>query len=152
SPETRREALAKLDQLGLKIGYPDQWTDTAGLVIDRNDLAGNVARIRAWRVAEQGASLRRPADRWRWFLPAHSTNAGYNPAFNESLLPAGLLQARFFGLNADPAVNFGAIGGVVGHELGHGFDDIGRRLDADGELRDWWTPEDAARFEAYAER
>jgi putative endopeptidase len=152
APSTRAEALAKIDALGVKIGYPAQWSDYSDLAIVRTDLAGNVARVRAWRVAQDSARLRRPADRERWFLPPHSTNAAYNPAFNEIILPAGILQAPFFDRNADPAVNFGAIGGVIGHELSHGFDDIGRRLDARGSMRDWWALSDAQRFSEQAER
>jgi putative endopeptidase len=150
--DTRREALAKIDRLNVKIGYPERWLDYSALRIARDDLVGNVARLREWRVAQEAGRLTRPAERWRWFLPAHSTNAAYNPAFNEIILPAGILQAPFFDPNADAAVNFGAIGGVIGHELSHGFDDIGRRLDAKGQLRDWWTPEDAARFTREAEK
>ena len=150
--QTRSEALAKIDRLNVKIGYPKQWLDYSALRIAPDDLAGNVQRLREWRVAQEASRLTRPAERWRWFLPAHSTNAAYNPAFNEIILPAGILQAPFFDPNADPAVNFGAIGGVIGHELSHGFDDIGRKLDANGQLRDWWTTEDAARFNKEADK
>ena len=149
SEATRKEALRKLDQITIKVGYPDHPRDYSGVVIRGDDLVGNVRRAAAADWAYQAAKLGQPVDRSEWIMTPQTNNA-YNGSFNDIVFPAGILQAPMFDPNADAAINYGAIGGVIGHELTHGFDDEGRKIDADGALRDWWTKEDAAKFEARA--
>ncbi len=148
SPETRARALKKLDQFTPKIGYPDQWRDYTGLDLRGDDLIGNILRTNAFNHAYGLAKLGRPVDRHEWFMPPQQINAYYNPGLNEIVFPAAILQPPFFNLAADDAVNYGAIGAVIGHEIGHGFDDQGSKYDGDGNLNDWWTPADRANFEA----
>ncbi len=145
-PETRREALAKLAAFSHKIGHPDRWTDTTGLRIDRNDLVGNAQRAAEFRWARDLARLASPVDRSEWLISAHTVNAYYHPTLNEVVFPAAILQPPFFDVAADDAANYGAIGAVIGHEISHAFDDQGSRYDARGLLRNWWTPQDSARF------
>ncbi len=147
---TRREAYAKLGGMTAKIGYPDVWREAPDILISRGMLYENVraARVGRWR-----ASVRRigqPPDRAAWGMTPQSAGAGFHPALNEITVPAGNLMPPFFDAHADPAVNYGAIGGVLGHELLHAFDDIGRHFDAAGMLRDWWTPQSAEAFEQRA--
>lgn len=150
-PRTRREALKKLDTYRIKVGYPDHPRDYSGLEIRADDLVGDVLRSAAWDWRFQLARLNGPVDRSDWSMTPQ-TNDAYNGQLRDIVFPAGILQPPIFDPAADPAINYGAIGGVIGHELTHGFDDEGRKLDADGALRDWWTPADAVAFEARAKR
>jgi putative endopeptidase len=145
--ETKKKALIKLSKFNPKIGYPSKWKDYSALVIDRNDLVGNVNRSSAWQLSKEAAKIGAPLDREEWHMTPQTVNAYYNPGFNEIVFPAAILQAPFFSLDADDAVNFGGIGGVIGHEIGHGFDDQGSKYDGDGALISWWTDEDRAAFE-----
>ncbi len=146
SDATKKAAREKLAKFTVKIGYPEQWRDYSGLTFTKNDLMGNMFRSRAFEYEYQLAKLSKPVDRKEWLLSPQVVNAYYNPTMNEIVFPAAILQPPFFDLYADDAVNYGGIGAVIGHEIGHGFDDQGRKADGDGVLRDWWTPEDAARF------
>ena len=152
SPATRAEAATKLANFTPKIGYPDVWEEYEGLEIVEGDLFENLRRVRAYEYADMLAKLGEPIDVHEWGMPPYMVNAYYNPVRNEIAFPAAILQPPFFDLEADPAVNYGAIGAVIGHEISHGFDDQGRKSDGEGNLRDWWTPEDAAAFEARAAR
>jgi len=145
--ETKKKALTKLDKFNPKIGYPNKWKDYSTLVIDRNDLVGNVRRASAWATEKEAAKIGAPLDRDEWFMTPQTVNAYYNPGFNEIVFPAAILQPPFFSLDADDAVNFGGIGGVIGHEIGHGFDDQGSKYDGDGALISWWTEDDRKAFE-----
>jgi putative endopeptidase len=145
--ETKKKALIKLSKFNPKIGYPSKWKDYSALAIDRNDLVGNINRSSAWQLAKEAAKIGAPLDREEWHMTPQTVNAYYNPGFNEIVFPAAILQAPFFSLDADDAVNFGGIGGVIGHEIGHGFDDQGSKYDGDGALISWWTDEDRAAFE-----
>jgi putative endopeptidase len=150
SSETKVQAQAKLAKFGVKIAYPDRWRDYTALDIDAQDLVGNVMRYRSLQAAEMWARFGKPVERWRWGFTPQTVNASYNPANNEITFPAGILQPPFFDVFADDAINYGAIGSVIGHEISHGFDDQGRKSDGDGNLRDWWTADDAKKFEARA--
>ena len=150
SEATREQALYKMSKFGVKIGYPDKWRSYDGLELTAGDLYGNVERSSAFEWAWQRGKIGKPVDPLEWGMTPQTVNAYYNPPRNEIVFPAAILQAPFFDPNADPAVNYGGIGAVIGHEITHGFDDQGRKSDGDGVLRDWWTPEDAARFEARA--
>lgn len=150
TPATRRQAIAKLAAMRNKIGYPDTWRDYTAVTIRRDDLVGNSWRAKTFEFARQLAKIGKPVDRGEWSITPPTVNAGYNPLMNDITFPAGILQPPFFFRDADDAVNFGAIGAVIGHEITHGFDDFGRQFDAVGNQRDWWTPEDASRFEARA--
>jgi len=152
SPATRAEARRKLANIAVKIGYPERWRDYGALEIRAGDLVGNVRRARELEHRRQLAKLGKPIDRDEWLLTPQTVNAYYNPPMNEIVFPAAILQPPFFDPAADDAVNYGAIGAVIGHELSHGFDDQGRQYDGAGNLRDWWTFEDAARFTERAGR
>ncbi|HEY0995987.1 MAG TPA: M13 family metallopeptidase [Gemmatimonadaceae bacterium] len=152
SPATKAEAKAKLARFTVKIGYPDRWRDYSKLEIRRDDLIGNVRRAAAFQYDESVARLGQPVERWRWGMTPQTVNAYYNSVNNEIVFPAAILQPPFFDVNADDAVNYGAIGAVIGHEIGHGFDDQGRKSDGDGNLRDWWTADDAKAFDERASR
>jgi putative endopeptidase len=152
SAETRAKAEAKLDTLRVKIGYPDRWRDWTGLELARDAYAANRLAAARFEIERQLAKLPEPVDRGEWEMPAHIVNAYFHPTLNEIVFPAGILQPPLFDATADDAINFGGIGMVVAHEITHGFDDQGRRFDADGALRDWWTPEDAERFTALADQ
>ncbi len=152
SPETKARALDKLDRFTPKIGYPDTWRDFAGLVVDREDLVGNVRRIAAFELDRDLGKLGGPVDRSEWFMTPQTVNAYYNPGLNEIVFPAAILQPPFFDIDADDATNYGAIGAVIGHEIGHGFDDQGSRYDGDGNLTDWWTDADRTEFTLRTER
>ncbi len=132
------------------VGYPDKWRDYSGLKIDPADLYGNVKRSSQFEYAYQLADLNKPVDRKKWSMNPQEVNAYNGGLENKIVFPAGILQAPYFSENVDDAVNYGAIGAVIGHEIVHGFDDQGRKIDANGAVRDWWTPEDAARFDAAA--
>ncbi|WP_416382294.1 M13 family metallopeptidase [Nocardia transvalensis] len=145
-PQTRQAALAKLEKFTPKIGYPDTWRDYSAVEIDRGDLVGNYRRGYA---AEHDRDLRKlggPVDRGEWFMTPQTVNAYYNPGMNEIVFPAAILQPPFFDMNADDAANYGGIGAVIGHEIGHGFDDQGAKYDGDGNMVDWWTDSDRAEF------
>jgi len=145
--ETKAKALVKLQKFNPKIGYPNKWKDYSALTIDRNDLVGNVRRSNAWGTDKESAKIGAPLDRDEWFMTPQTVNAYYNPGFNEIVFPASILQPPFFSLEADDAINFGGIGGVIGHEIGHGFDDQGSKYDGDGALISWWTDADREAFE-----
>jgi putative endopeptidase len=150
TPATKQRALEKLAKFGVKIGYPDKWRDYAALTITPGDLVGNVERARAFESAYETAKLGKPVDRTTWLMTPQTVNAYYTPLGNEIVFPAAILRPPFFTLDADDAINYGAIGAVIGHEIGHGFDDQGRRFDGTGALKDWWTAEDAAEFQKRA--
>jgi len=150
SPATKTEARAKLAGFGLKIGHPEKWRDYSGLRIANGDVVGNALRARQFEWDYRRARLGKPVDKGEWGMTPQTVNAYYNSVKNEIVFPAAILQPPFFDPDADPAVNYGAIGGVIGHEIIHGFADQGRKSDGAGVLRDWWTPEDAAKFEAQA--
>jgi len=143
---TKAEALDKLAQFNVKIGYPEEWRDYSALELREDDLVGNARRASAWRYNEMVSRLGEPVDRLRWGMTPQTVNAYYSPTMNEIVFPAAILQPPFFDPEADDAVNYGAIGGVIGHEFSHGFDDQGRRSDGTGNLRDWWTEEDGAEY------
>ena len=151
SPATKEQALRKLDAFGVKIGYPDKWRDYSALTVDRGPLALNVMRARQFESHRNIAKLGKPVDRTEWGMTPPTVNAYYNSRMNEIVFPAGILQPPFFDANADDAVNYGGIGTVIGHEMTHGFDDQGRKSDAEGNLRDWWTAEDQERYKARAD-
>ncbi|MBD2769739.1 M13 family metallopeptidase [Hymenobacter sp. BT664] len=146
SAPTKAEALKKLNALRVKIGYPDVWKDYSALKITRESYLKNVLAARQWAAREAAAKFGGPVDRNEWSMTPPTINAYYNPPLNEIVFPAGYLQPPFFDPRADDAINYGAIGGVMGHEITHAFDDEGRQYDAAGNLRDWWTPADAAEF------
>jgi predicted metalloendopeptidase len=150
-PQTREAAHDKVRNFTVKIGYPDKWKEYPGLVIRRDDLVGNVMRARAVNTKRNFDKAAKPVDRTEWFMTPQTVNAYYNPPANEIVFPAAILQPPFFDMNADDAVNYGGIGAVIGHEISHGFDDQGRKYDGKGVLRDWWTAEDAQRFQARAD-
>ncbi|WP_235559050.1 M13 family metallopeptidase, partial [Microbacterium sp. Leaf351] len=147
SPETRERALAKLDAFTPKIGYPVRWKDYSALVVDPADVVGNVRRAHVVEHDRQLGKVGGPIDRDEWFMTPQTVNAYYNPLMNEIVFPAAILQYPFFDADRDAAANYGGIGAVIGHEIGHGFDDQGSRYDGDGSLRDWWTDADRAAFE-----
>lgn len=146
SEETKKEALDKLGKFTPKIGYPDKWRDYSSLKIVANDLSGNYKRASLYRYHRQINKLGKPIDKTEWHMSPQTVNAYYNPSMNEIVFPAAILQPPFFNMNADDAVNYGAIGGVIGHEMGHGFDDQGAKSDGDGVLRNWWTDNDLKEF------
>ncbi len=148
TPQTREKALAKLDKFTPKIGYPAKWRDYSKLVIDRNDLYGNYRRGYEVNSDRELNKLGGPVDRDEWFMTPQTVNAYYNPGMNEIVFPAAILQPPFFDAEADDAANYGGIGAVIGHEIGHGFDDQGAKYDGDGNLVDWWTDDDRAEFGA----
>jgi len=144
--DTKKEALAKLAKFTTKIGYPDKFRSYSGLSIKNDDLVGNAERAAKFETDFEIAKLGRPVDRSLWLMAPQEVNAYYNPVQNEIVFPAAILQPPFFTFEADDAVNYGGIGAVIGHEIGHGFDDQGRHYDGDGRLRDWWTKADDEEF------
>ena len=146
TPETREKALAKLDKFTPKIGYPKKWRDYSTLVVERDDLYGNYQRGYAVGYDRELNKLGGPVDRDEWFMTPQTVNAYYNPGMNEIVFPAAILQPPFFDAEADDAANYGGIGAVIGHEIGHGFDDQGAKYDGDGNLVNWWTDDDRAEF------
>ena len=145
--ETKARALEKLETFTPKIGYPDRWRDYSGVEVGPEDLAGNLRRVASFEVDRHLGRIGGPVDRSEWFMSPQTVNAYYNPMMNEIVFPAAILQPPFFDPDADDAVNYGAIGAVIGHEIGHGFDDQGSRYDGTGALVDWWTDDDRAAFE-----
>ncbi|WP_409433088.1 M13 family metallopeptidase [Litorimonas sp. RW-G-Af-16] len=146
--DTKVQAQDKLAKFNPKIGYPDKWTDYSELQIDRDDLVGSIKSASIWSWKDEISKLGGPIDKDEWGMNPQTVNAYYRPDLNEIVFPAAILQAPFFDPAADPAVNYGGIGAVIGHEMGHGFDDQGRKTDGDGKQRDWWTKEDGEAFEA----
>ncbi len=149
-PETKEEAYLKLEAFRPKIAYPEVWEDLSAIEIGRDSLFDNARNIREFRYREEIERIGQPTDREEWGMTPQTVNAYYNPSFNEIVFPAGILQPPFFDPAADPAVNYGGIGAVIGHEMGHGFDDQGSKSDWAGVQRNWWTDEDRANFEAQA--
>jgi putative endopeptidase len=147
SAETKQKALEKLAKFTAKIGYPDKWRDYSKLVIKRDDLIGNQRRASEFALDYQLNKLGKPVDRTEWNMTPQTVNAYYNPRMNEIVFPAAILQPPFFDPKADDAVNYGGIGAVIGHEIGHGFDDQGAKYDGDGNLKNWWSMEDKKKFE-----
>lgn len=148
TPQTKAEAKKKLANFRVYVGYPNTWRDYSALEIRRGDAYGNQARAELFEYRRNLAKLGRPVDREEWFMTPQTVNALFAPSQNSIIFPAAILEPTFFDPNADPAVNYGAIGGVMGHEVSHGFDDLGSQFDADGNLRNWWTPADMAQFKA----
>ena len=148
SPATKKEAQAKLATFAPKIGYPKRWLDYSAIEMRPGDLVGNVTRARAFKFRRGLDKLGKPIDRDEWILTPQTVNAYYNPLLNEVVFPASVLQPPFFDPTADDAINYGAIGAIIGHEISHGFDDEGSQFDGTGNLREWWTAEDRARFDA----
>ena len=151
-PETKARALDKLSKFGVKIGYPAKWRDYSKLQVREGDLVGNTLATARFSWDYRVSRLGKPVDKKEWGMTPQTVNASYSSTKNEILFPAAILQPPFFDPKADPAVNYGAIGGVIGHEITHGFDDQGRKSDGEGVLRDWWAAEDAARFEVQAKK
>ena len=147
-PDTKAQAYRKLETFRPKIGYPSKWRDYSSVSIVANDLMANVRQMRKYYLDDENRRVGQKTDRDEWFMTPQTINAYYNAQFNEIVFPAAILQAPFFDVNADPAVNYGAIGAVIGHEMGHGFDDQGSKSDYAGIQRNWWTDADRARFEA----
>ncbi|NUY80269.1 peptidase M13 [Flavobacterium sp. MAH-1] len=146
TPETKKQALEKLSKFTPKVGYPDKWRDYSSLKVVKGDLYGNMERSTEFEYNRQISKLGKKVDRSEWGMTPQTVNAYYNPSLNEIVFPAAILQPPFFDLNADDAVNYGSIGAVIGHEIGHGFDDQGSSFDGDGVLRNWWTEKDHAAF------
>ncbi len=151
SPATRERALVKLSRFTPKIGYPDTWKDYSALEVRADDLLGNVLRAGRWSTGQELAKIGRPVDRGEWFMTPQTVNAYYHPRLNEIVFPAAILQPPFFDAEADDAANYGAIGAVIGHEIGHGFDDQGSKYDGDGTMTDWWEAADRAEFDRRAQ-
>ncbi|MGH8121772.1 MAG: M13 family metallopeptidase [Rudaea sp.] len=151
SPDTKKAAQEKLAKFMPKIGYPDKWRDYSALEISKDALVGNVMRANAFEYQRNINKLGKPVDRTEWGMTPQTVNAYYNPELNEIVFPAAILQPPFFDAKADDAVNYGAIGAVIGHEISHGFDDQGAQYDGDGNLRDWWTKDDHDKFKAKTE-
>jgi putative endopeptidase len=152
SEATKRKAMKKLEALNRKIGYPDKWKTFAGLIITPDDFVGNIIRSNEYEHRRYSRRLGKPLDRDEWFMYPQTVNAYFQPPLNDIAFPAAILQPPFFGLNMDDALNYGAIGAVIGHEITHGFDDEGSQYDAKGNLKNWWTPADRRRFMAKAKR
>jgi putative endopeptidase len=150
SPQTRQQALKKLDAISVKIGHPDKWRDYSGLKVDGDIYVKNVMAANVFLTRYNLAKIGKPTDRDEWHMSPPTVNAYYNPNLNEIVFPAGILQPPFFDPKADDAVNYGGIGMVIGHELTHGFDDQGRKYDGAGNLREWWLPEDETRYKERA--
>ena len=149
---TKLKALEKLGKFNTKIGYPDRWRDYGALQVEEGDLVGNLRRAAAFESRRERDKIGQPVDRDEWFMTPQTVNAYYSPTMNEIVFPAAILQPPFFDMYAEDAINFGAIGGVIGHEIGHGFDDQGSKYDGDGNLKNWWTDEDRKAFEALTAR
>jgi putative endopeptidase len=139
SPATKKRALEKLDKFTPKVGYPVKWRDYSALEITPNDLMDNVRNIAEFEMTRELGKIGKPIDLDEWFMTPQTVNAYYNPGFNEIVFPAAILQPPFFSPEWDDAANYGSIGAVIGHEIGHGFDDQGSRFDGDGKLTEWWT-------------
>ena len=152
SDETKKQALIKLGTFGVKIGYPDKWKDYSELAIERDTYYKNLERVSIWATKDNLSKLGKPIDPTEWGMSPQTVNAYYSPTRNEIVFPAGILQPPFFNQNADDAVNYGAMGAVIGHEISHGFDDQGRKYDEKGNIREWWTADDNSKFQARAKK
>lgn len=152
SDATKQQALKKLSTFGVKIGYPDKWTDYSELEISRASYFSNIKNSMTWAKKDNLEKLGKPVDRTEWGMNPQTVNAYYNPVMNEICFPAAILQPPFFNQNADDAVNYGAMGVVIGHEITHGFDDQGRMYDENGNIREWWTKEDSEKFKARTQK
>jgi putative endopeptidase len=152
STETKKKAIEKLNSITRKIGYPDKWKDYKGLDVSRGSFFTNVMNATQWNYNYMINQVGKPVDRTQWGMTPPTVNAYYNPSNNEIVFPAGILQPPFFNSAADDAVNYGAIGAVIGHEMTHGFDDEGRNFDSKGNLTSWWTSEDSSKFVSKANR
>ncbi len=152
SDETKEQALNKLSKFTVKIGYPDKWTDYSKLEIKRDTYFKNILRSNYWAVKDNLAKIGKPVDKTEWGMSPQTVNAYYSPTRNEIVFPAAILQPPFFDQNADDAINYGAMGAVIGHEITHGFDDQGRKYDANGNIKDWWTREDGEKFQLMANK
>ena len=152
SDSTKQQAIIKLNAIVNKIGFPDKWETYNGVVINRNDLLGSLKSVNEWAYNDMVSHMGKPVDKTKWGMTPPTINAYYNPTNNEIAFPAGILQFPFFDANADDAVNYGGIAAVIGHELTHGFDDEGRQYAADGNLKDWWTADDAKKFTERADK
>ena len=152
SAQTKEQALAKLNAFNPKIGYPDEFETYEGLTIEAGDAFGNRVRAIDWAIEDNRSKLGEPVDKTEWGMLPQTVNAYYNPVFNEIVFPAGILQQPFFGASADPAVNYGGIGAVIGHEMGHGFDDQGSKYDFSGALKDWWQDADRKKFDELGDK
>jgi predicted metalloendopeptidase len=150
SDETKKAAQAKLAKISVKVGYPDKWRDYSSLTIKRDDLVGNVMRTREFEHNRNVSKLGKPVDRSEWGMTPQTVNAYYSPTMNEIVFPAARLQAPLYDADAEPAINYGAVGISIGHEMSHAFDDSGSQYDGDGNLRNWWTKEDGEKFRAKA--
>ena len=148
TPETKKKALEKLSTFQVKVGYPDKWKDYSSVKIDRSDYFADTIAATRFQVADDHSTIGKPVDRKRWGMTPPTSNAYYNPLMNEIVFPAGILQPPAFSMSYSDAVNYGAIGVVIGHEISHGFDDQGAKFDATGKLNNWWTPEDLTKFQA----
>jgi putative endopeptidase len=146
SEDTRKQALVKLNSFTQKIGYPETWRDYSAVKIDRNSFAMNADNVIRFERARNLAKYGKPVDKSEWFMTVPTVNAYYNPSLNEIVFPGGRLQPPFFHVSYDDAANYGGVGGTIGHEMSHGFDDQGRQFDAQGNLRDWWTADDAKHY------
>jgi len=151
SDDTKKEALKKLSGFGVKIGYPDKWRDYSALVVKNDSYAANVMRSNYWDHEQTLSEINQPIKPWRWGMNPQTVNAYYSPNRNEIVFPAAILQFPFYDYRVDDAINYGAMGAVIGHEITHGFDDQGRQYDADGNINDWWKKEDADKFNARAQ-
>jgi putative endopeptidase len=145
--ETKQRALDKLSKFNPKIGYPEKWKDYSSIVINKDDLVENVRQLNIWEFEFEAKKIGATVDRDEWLMSPQTVNAYFNPGFNEIVFPAAILQPPFFSADVDAAINFGGIGAVIGHEIGHGFDDQGSKYDGDGRLVSWWTEEDRKAFE-----
>ncbi len=145
--DTRRQALRKLDAIVVKIGYPDKWRDYSALKVDAGSYLGNIRQAEEFEFQRNLDKIGKPLDRTEWGITTPTVDAYYNPTLNEIVFPAGILQPPFFDPKADDASNYGSMGAVIGHELTHGFDDEGRQFDAEGNLKDWWTPQDVKNYQ-----
>ena len=148
SPATRKAALAKLDAFTVKIGYPDKFKTYAGMDIKPGQPLANAVEVQRWKWQDSLDELAKPVDKTKWLMTPQTVNAYYQPTANEIVFPAAYLQPPYFNPDADPAVNYGAVGATIGHEIGHGFDDEGSRYDGTGALKDWWTKADRKTFDA----
>src|ERR1700733_14482051 len=146
TPPTKRHALEKLHAVANKIGYPDKWRDYSTLTITRGDALGNALRAANFEQNREIAKIGKPVDRGEWGMSPPTVNAYYDPQLNDINFPAGILQPPFFDTTQNDAVNYGAAGSIIGHELTHGFDDEGRQFDGQGNLKEWWTPADGKQF------
>jgi putative endopeptidase len=152
SPSTKNKAIKKFSMLNVKVGYPKKFRDYSSLNIERDDLFGNVVRAIQFEIKRQVKRVGKKVDRDEWLMTPSMVNAYYNPSGNELVFPAGILQPPFFDAKKDAAVNYGGIGGVIGHEITHGYDDQGRLYDGTGRMKEWWSPEDVKKFNALAKK